>query len=59
MFKGQDTTNAQKYSNLVILCDEFDLLPQAEKSNEIVTVIYPCRVFLYKCSKHLSEFQCL
>ena len=48
MFKGQDTTNAQKYSNLVILCDEFDLLPQAEKSNEIVTVIYPCRVFLYK-----------
>ena len=28
--------NTQKYSNLVILCDEFDLLQQAETSNEIV-----------------------
>ena len=32
----QDTRNTQKYSNLVILCDEFDLLQQAEISNEIV-----------------------
>ena len=34
-FKG-DTRNTQIYSNLVILCDEFDLLQQAEIFNEIV-----------------------
>ena len=38
VFKGHANKKleTQKYSNLVIICDEFDLLQQAEISNEIV-----------------------
>ena len=43
----QDNRNTQKYSNLVILCDEFDLSQLRDIQRDCI-VIYPCRLFLYK-----------